>query len=86
MLYFDDNLQYKRLENGTVEYTIKNETHTLLRPLTEALRKHVDITYVAYLEVHPLKKVMKLLVKSKHNNETEIVLGKNYFPRKIIQN
>ena len=64
----------RRLENGIMEFIIHNETHTLLRPLTEELRKHPDITFVSYVEIHPLKKQMKLLVKSKDNNEIDIIL------------
>lgn len=68
------DLHHKRLENDIVEYTLENESHTLMRPLSEALRKHPQVTYVSYMEVHPLKKTMKLLLKSENGNENEIVL------------
>jgi DNA-directed RNA polymerase subunit L len=57
-----------------MEYLIHDETHTLLRPVTEELRSHPEVTFVSYVDVHPLKKQMKLLVKSKHNNETDIII------------
>lgn len=69
------NIECKRLENGIMEYLIHNETHTLLRPVTEELRNHPEITFVSYVDVHPLKKQMKLLVKSLNNNETEIIMS-----------
>ena len=68
------NIEPKRLDNGIMEYLIHNETHTLLRPITEELRNHPDVTFVSYVDVHPLKKQMKLLIKSIKNNETEIII------------
>ncbi len=69
------NIEQRRLENGIVEFMIYGETHTLLRPLTEELRNNPDITFVSYVEVHPLKKQMKLLVKSKDNNEIDKLMA-----------
>jgi DNA-directed RNA polymerase subunit L len=68
------NIECKRLGNGIMEYLIHNETHTLLRPVTEELRNHPEITFVSYVDVHPLKKQMKLMVRSMNNNETEIIM------------
>lgn len=68
------NIESKRLGNGIMEYLIHNETHTLMRPVTEELRNHPEITFVSYIDVHPLKKQMKLLVRAEKNNETEIIM------------
>lgn len=67
-------VQKKIQENGIVEYMIHDETHTLLRSITESLRRNPEITFVSYVEVHPLKTQFKLLVKAKKNNETELIL------------
>ena len=68
------NIKYKLLENGISQIMIYNESHTLLRPLTEELRKNPSVTYVSYIEVHPLKKEMKLLIKSSENDELNLVI------------
>ena len=67
------NIRHKILENGITEFLIHNQTHSLLRPLAEQLRSDTNIEFVSYMDVHPLKNEMKLLVKSKKNNEIELV-------------
>ena len=69
------DLQHKVLENGITQFMIHNESHSLLRPLTEELRNIPSVTYVSYVEVHPLKNEMKLLVKGEDNNEVQLVLN-----------
>ena len=79
------NIQSKRLDNGIMEYLIHNETHTLLRTVTEELRNHPEVTFVSYVDVHPLKKQMKLMVRSINNNETQIVINVLGNLRKILE-
>lgn len=67
------DIQHRVLENGITQFMIHNQTHSLLRPLTEQLRSDKNVEFVSYVEVHPLKNEMKLLVKSKYNNEVELV-------------
>ena len=80
------NVKKKIQDNGIVEFSIMDETHTLLRSLTESLRLNEDIEFVSYVEVHPLKTQFKLLVKSKKNNETELLLETIKYLREEILN
>ena len=68
------NVQHKLLENGITQLLIHNESHSLLRPLAEDLRVNPNVTFVSYIEVHPLKNEMKLLIKSKNEDEMQLVI------------
>lgn len=43
-------IQKKIQNNGIVEYMIHDETHTLLRSITESLRKHPEVSFVSYVK------------------------------------
>lgn len=68
------NLESKRLENGIVEYTITNESHSLLNPLVEALQQDDEVLFASYEEVHPLKNLATLKVLCKNRNENQKII------------
>jgi DNA-directed RNA polymerase subunit L len=56
-------IEVETLENGNVQFTVHNESHTLLNPIVDILLKRPDVSFASYRHVHPLKDISVLLLR-----------------------
>lgn len=57
-------LKEKKIEEGTSEFTLKGEDHTIANALCSALRVAEHVAFAGYRMPHPLSKEVVIIVKT----------------------